>query len=70
MGRTTQIVSMPKLQMFAKTYWFCELVYYILPNFYFICVNIITNNVPVGANNCPISNNACAAIPLGLNVKN
>ncbi len=33
MGRTTQIVSMLKLQMLAKIYWFCELVYYISPNF-------------------------------------
>ncbi len=63
MGRTTQIVSMLKLETPAKRYWFCELVYYIFPKFYVILyININTNNVPMGANICPISN-ACTAIP-------
>ncbi len=65
MGRTTQIVSMLKWQMFAKTFWFCELVYYISPNFIlYVSTSTLTT--------ClwrPISNSACAAIALGLNVK-
>ncbi len=42
MGRTTQIVSMLKLQTFAKIFWFCELVYYIPPNFMLYYVSTST----------------------------